>query len=382
MTRARIQVLDIREYLGDSTHVLLIRPQKKQREAVTEAIGRMSGRLPEADLNIISLHACHQCGSIPVFPCTSEAVKGLDPAICITLIDDVYSCRKRLKRGGYPYRHHQLLNWRQIECGIADLIADASSIENVYLAAKHPSMMVYRLLFEPKRPRLYSASQITNVRDNPQARKEIEAHRRHIHQEFVVFDPLTVDDRILVNSLPGEDPEGETFQVGFDARWPSDLSEIGPHYESLVPEDPNLFPLTVEVKEAEELNRPDQMSSPMSTIDAQITQRDYRYIDQADVMAAYRPRFLGHESRGVAAEKGYAAGATGATPVVEYSPPEDTADTASRPFSTPLPGPVLTDLHRFYEMLDSTARAEADRRYQRNAERYRIFEEFAAHFRA
>lgn len=381
MKRARIQVLDIREYLGDSTHVLLMRPQKKQREAVTEAIGRMSGRLPEADLNIISLHACHQCGSIPVFPCTSEAVKGLDPAICITLIDDVYSCRKRLKRGGYPYRHHQLLNWRQVECGIADLIADASSIENVYLAAKHPRMMVYRLLFEPKRPRLYSASQITNVRDNPQARKEIEAHRRHIHQEFVVFDPLTVDDRILVNSLPGEETEAETFQVGIDARWPSDFSDIGPHYESLVPEDPNLFPLTVEVKEAEELNRPDQMSSPMSTIDAQITQRDFRYIDQADVMAAYRPRLLGHESGGVAAEKLYAAG-TGATPVVEYSPSEDTADTASRPFSTPLPGPVLLDLDTFYESLDSTARAEADRRYQRNAERYLIFEEFAARFQS
>ncbi|GAG35248.1 unnamed protein product, partial [marine sediment metagenome] len=251
---------------------------------------------------------------------TSEAVEGLDPAICITLIDDVYSCRKRLECGGYPYRHHQLLNWRQIECGVADLIADASSIENVYLAAKHPSMMVYRLLFEPKRPRLYSASQITNVRDNPQARKEIEAHRRHIHQKFVVFDPLTVDDRILVNSLPGEETEAATFQVEIDARWPSDLSEIGPLYESLVPEDPSFFPLTVEVEEAEELNRPDQMSSPMSTIDAQITHRDFRYIDQADVMAAYRPRLLGHESGGVAAEKLYAAG-TGATPVVEYSPP-------------------------------------------------------------
>lgn len=287
MTGARIQRLDIREYLGDSTHVLLMRTQKKQREAVTAAIGRMSGRLPDADLNIISLHACHQCKSMPVFPCTSEAVKGLDPAICITLIDDVYSCRKRLEHGGYPYRYHQLLHWRQTECSIADLIAEASSIENVYLAAKHPSMMVYRLLFEPKRPRLYSASQITNVRDDPKAQKGVEANRRRIHKQFVVFDPLTVDDRILVNSLPVDETEAESFQVGIDARWPSDLSDIGPHYESLVPEDPNLFPLTVEVKEAEELNRPDQMSSPMSTIDAQITQRDYRYIDQADVMAAY-----------------------------------------------------------------------------------------------
>ena len=380
MTGAKIQILDIRECLGDSTHVLLIRKQKNQREAVAAAIGRMSGRLQDADLNILSLHACHQCGSIPVFPCSSEAVKGLDPAICITLIDDVYSCRQRLlEPGGYPYRYHQLLNWRQVECGIADLIADACRIENVYLAAKHPRMMVYRLLFEPKRPRLYSASQITNVRDDPKARKEIQAHRRHIHQEFVVFDPLTVDDRILVNSLPGEEAEAETFQVGIDARWPSDLSDIGPHYESLVPEDPNLFPLTVQVKEAEELNRPDQMSSPMSTIDAQITQRDFRYIDQADAVAAYRPRFKGHESGGVAAEKTYAAGSGGKT-VIEYSPSEDIEGTRSRPFATPVPGPVLQDLNEFYASLEATARQEAERRYARNNAYYTRFEAFRDQF--
>ncbi|HUU90925.1 MAG TPA: hypothetical protein VM238_06915 [Phycisphaerae bacterium] len=372
-------MLDIRECLGDSTGVLLIRTQKNQREAVTAAIGRMSGRLRHADVNLLSLHACHQCGSIPVFPCSSEAVERLDPAICITLIDDLYSCRQRLERG-YPYRYHQLLNWRQVECGIADLIADACGIENVYLAAKHPRMMVYRLLFEPKRPRLYSACQITNVRDDPKARNEIEAHRRHIHQKFVVFDPLTVDDRILVNSLPGEEAEAETFQVGIDARWPADLSDIGLDYESLVPEDPELFPLTIKVEEAQELNTPDQMSSHMSTIDAQITQRDFRYIDQADAVAAYRPRFKGHESRGVAAEKTYAAG-SGATPVIEYSPSEDIEGTLSRPFSTPVSGPVLQDLEAFYQKLDSSAREEAERRYRRNAERYHLFEEFAARFR-
>ncbi|KPK47816.1 MAG: hypothetical protein AMK72_07915 [Planctomycetes bacterium SM23_25] len=338
----------------------------------------MSGRLRDADLNILSLHACHQCGSIPVFPCSSEAVKGLDPAICITLIDDVYSCRQRLERGGYPYGYHQLLNWRQVECGIADLIADACRIENVYLAAKHPRMMVYRLLFEPKRPRLYSACQITNVRDDPKARKEIEAHRRHIHQQFVVFDPLTVDDRILVNSLPGEEAEAETLQVGIDARWPSDLSDIGSHYEGLVPEDPNLFPLTVQVKEAEELNTPDQMSSPMSTIDAQITQRDFRYIDQADAVAAYRPR-KGHESRGVAAEKMYAAGSGGKT-VIEYSPWEDIEGTQSRPFATPVAGPVLQDLSNFYRSLEASARQEAERRYARKNAYYTRFEAFRDQF--
>lgn len=65
---------------------------------------------------------------------------------------------------------------------------------------------------------------------------------------------------------------------------------------------------------------------------------------------------------------------------MEYSPPEDIADTASRPFSTPLPGPVLQDLNKFYASLEATAREEADRRYARKSGDYAKFEAFRDQF--
>ncbi|MFO8015138.1 MAG: hypothetical protein R6X20_17775 [Phycisphaerae bacterium] len=378
MPEVRVELFDVKDYLGTSTHLLLKQPQKKQRQAVAQAISRIRSRLPDANLNIISLHACHFRGSIPFFVCAGNCVAKIEPHVCVTLIDDVYSCRERLLHGGYPFRYHQLLSWRQIECGLADTVAEVCDVDNFYLAAKHPSIMLYRLIFEPTSPRLYSASQITSARNDAQKRGEINTHRRQIHQAYTVFDPLTIDDRILVNDLPQNE---DAFQIESSARWPFDISNLGNGYGSLVPEDDTVFPVEVESDEAKALARPDQMSDFQSTIDAQITHRDYRYIDQADVMAAYRPRLLGHESGGVAAEKTYAAG-TGSTPVVEYSPPEDTDETGSKPFGTPLAGPVLKDLHGFYEKLKSTAREEAERRYRTNEDRYKVFEEFVSHFRS
>jgi adenylate kinase len=350
-------------------------PEKRQREEVAKAVSRLKSDLAAADLNIIGLHASHLLGSIPIFPCSSACLATLSPDICITLLDDVYSCRKMLERGGYPFRYSQLLNWRQIECGIADYLAVACGVENIYLAAKHPSVMLYRLLFEPRRPRLYSASQITNVRRDLKARAEIEKHRRRIHKEYVVFDPLTVDDRILVNDLPQGAPQNEVIAVRQEARWPCSLSDLGEQYESLVPEDASVFPVSIGVGEAEELHRPDEMSSYRSPIDAQITHRDFRYIDQADAVGAFRPRFMGHESGGVAAEKSYAAG-SGGKPVVEYTPPEDVRGQGSKPFSTPLPGPFCQDLRTFYERLQHTAEQEALRRHAQRTDCYNKFESF------
>jgi len=155
------------------------------------------------------------------------------------------------------------------------------------------------------------------------------------------------------------------------------LSDLGEDFAPLINQDSEFFPLVIDTREAQELLKPVEQSSFRSMIDAQITYRDYRYIDQADAMAAYRPRLGGHESRGVAAEKTYAGG-VGATPVVEYSPPVDTADLGSRPFSTDLPGPLGVTLDDFYELLRTSAADAANRRYRARQDDYAKFEEFRA----
>ena len=374
----RAQYLDIGDFLSKSTHLLLGDPPREQEEEIQSGIRKLVRKLPDADLNVIGLHASHLCYGIPQFPCSLRALRRIKPDILLTIFDDVYACRAKLKLAGYPYRYDLLLNGRMIEGGVADSLATGLSIDNLVLAAKHPAVTAYRLVFEPGIPRVYSASQISNVRDNPALRSEIERHRRYVHRKYAVFDPLTIDDRVLVNRL-GRCRGKTSLRIRASDRWPCDLSDLGETYRCLVPEDPSVFPVAVGLAEARELNSPVEQRSGRSLIDAQITQRDFRYIDQADVMAAYRPRLRGHESGGVAAEKTYAAG-SGRTPVVEYTTQEDVNEFGSRPFSTPLLGPVCRDLRVFHEKLEAEAAREAQRRCRSKRQYYARFESFREFF--
>ena len=361
LPQRKVQSLDIGTFLEKSTHIVLGNPPRVQQEQVSDAIDKMRKLRAQADLTIVRLHASHLCSGIPVFPLSAKALASLRPDICLTVFDDVYASKKALEGAGYPYRYDTLLNWRIIECGVADHLAAAcDDVENIYLAAKHPAITAYRLVFHPEIPRLYSASQITAVRKNPALRSEIEKHRRWLHKKYTVFDPLTIDDRVLVNSLPGP-PRVKNLRVTADARWPSDLSDLGEDYASLVAEDYSIFPITVNKREAQYLNGPLEHSSYRSPIDTQIRSRDFRYIEQSDVMVAFRPRLNGQESPGVAAEKTYAAG-MGMTPVVEFSPPSDTHGLASKPFSTTLLGPACRTKTSFYKELSRVAAKEAERR--------------------
>lgn len=375
--RCDVQFIDISDYLERSTHVLLEMPAKYQQEQVDQAIHKISCRL-KPGINIIALHASHLCEGVFAFPCSPGSIQRIRPNICITLLDDIYACHARLTKDGYPYRYHQLLTWRIVECGIADNLAEVQGIENIYFAAKHPAITTYRLIFDLSCPRVYSASQITAVRDSPRLRAEIETHRRELHRQYAVFDPLTIDDRVLINAIP-RCSRNKRFSIAKQSRWPSDLSDMGSQYRSLVPEDANLFPITVELKEAIELDTPLHRRSFQNVIDAQIRRRDFRYIDQADVMAAYRPRLNGHESSGVAAEKTYAAG-SGARPVVEYSTATDLRRFRSGAFNTPLAGPICDNLADFYESIRREASREAEKRCRKFEKRYAVFREFADNF--
>jgi len=375
----RIQCLDITDFLETSIHVFLHAPLRRQQNVLREAIrDGICPKLGGADLNIINLHATLLCAGIPTFPSQIESIRPIEPDIMFTLLDDVYACKARLEKNGYPFRFSQLLNWRQIECGIVDQFAQVLDIDNVYFAAKHPRITAYWRIFDPKRPRVYSASQITESRKSDEHIAEIEKHRRQLHKCHVLFDPLTLDDRLLINDIP-EEVGSTAFQIEQKERWPCDLSDLGDDYMSLVVEDQSLFPLSVEVQEGQALRKPAEKNSRRNTIDVQIRYRDFRYIDQSDVVSAYRPCLNGHESSGVAAEKTYAA-FSAERPVVEYSPQADLESFGSKPFSTPLSGPLCQTLDDFYATLTEVANTEASRRFEKNQQRYAKFVAFRDKF--
>ena len=151
------------------------------------------------------------------------------------------------------------------------------------------------------------------------------ANKAKMHVNFTVFDPTTIDERLLSISLQDQYPEWETMKKGelaesvvkinIDKRWP-----IG-HHPLLCRDVSDLFPIEIMADEIVEVTQ---------DIDNQIQNRDYRLISQSDAIAAYRPNIGGKLSTGVFSEMQYARDVA-FKPCHMYFPEEDGAE-ESTPF--------------------------------------------------
>jgi adenylate kinase len=252
----------------------------------------------------------------------------------------------------------------------------------MYLAVKHPAVLMYRLIFHPALPRVYAAFPITKTREIEARRREINQHRSHLHREFAVFDPLTIDDRVLINKLDAR-TQADNLLIEAQDRWCCDLTELGPDYASLVAEDPALFPIAVPVKEARELSLQLEQQGWSTPIDAQIRNRDFRYIDQSDIVAVYRPRWDGQHSSGVGAEKTYAGG-IGRKPFVEFNLKSDmqkyVKKQGSKPFTPNISAPTFTNKEDYYHKLAELGSTQAAKRCRKWREHYKKMEAFRQSF--
>ena len=114
-----------------------------------------------------------------------------------------------------------------------------------------------------------------------------------------MFDPLTIDERILALANQGRQEGAGDVCIGPDDRWPMGFSD---DLEGMTPSDDIQYPLVIPA---------DQIEEAIDDIDRQIESRDYRLIDQVEAVAAFRPNYRTHYSRGVFAELQYAAQTAG-----------------------------------------------------------------------
>jgi len=219
------------------------------------------------------------------------------PNCFITLIDDIHYVQKRIKRGIY-LRLRELLNWRNIETIFTDLMAreiicESSPTYNALsfpfehspvVAIRHPSKMFFDLLFgKSDLPRIYASFPISRTRDNKIFRDEIDRFRNILLSKFVVYDPLTIDERPL-QGIYEKNVESENikdhYSISMDDRWPI------PADRTLCNEEPKEVS-EISWDEIKEISTSPQKEK--SEIDRSIESRDFRLIDQSDFLVAYRP---------------------------------------------------------------------------------------------
>lgn len=234
------------------------------------------------------------------------------PHYFVTLIDDVMAVQNRIAPG-FHFSLRELLSWRNLEMLLTDALAGQVISNRIrkndklkrpferspIIAVRHPRDMLYRYLFHSKDiPRVYLSFPISGPRTKQEFIAEIDLFRAAFHNEFTVFDPVTIDEKPLDQILI---PKGTLFTstesyttFPADLRWNLDDIDtlIGDKFKTI--KDLSIYEIS-EIVEGR-LDPKTDRKMP-SIVDYQVEERDYRLIDQADCVVFYRPQFGGVEAR-------------------------------------------------------------------------------------
>jgi hypothetical protein len=350
------------------------RLEEDWKEAFSEVLKKLR-KLPKNIIAFIELHTHYFRGQKRPFLIDLREILKLKPNLIITLINDVYSIyyevkkRELSKPTGSYLRLSDILDWRDREISFSDSLARTLKIKNYVVSVKHPTKMLYRLIFErDKRCICYLSFPITETRKTKEGIEEINEHRYRLHQtEHIVFDPLTIDERAIQFAFQSkfgneavEDPSKiseKSIKLERIHRWPIQDQEYSP----MVPDPPDLFPLDLPSYEVYSVvYRPLEEEKEMGKkkfwrcqIDSQIEERDKHIIDRVDYFIAYRPYWKGKESKGVLSELAYARGRV---PCIVYHPEEDDALLKMRgisPFEKTEGLIVFSEKDKFYKYIEN-----------------------------
>ncbi len=200
-----------------------------------------------------------------LFPAYDHAqMRELDADLYVTLVDNVDAVHERLERE-HDLRHtlKDILVWREEEIVVTEAMADAiAGYGQAYVLSRSNvrinAQALYRLMFEPDRKKAYPSFPMTHVMDSPEILAEIEHFRDSLAEHFITFDPADVDEKHLMGLA------GEALRRG----------------EGHFMREVNGRTVSMNAKEINSIAR---------DIDGQIYARDFKLIDQSDMIVSYIP---------------------------------------------------------------------------------------------
>ncbi len=244
-----------------------------------------------------------------------DHMKSFDADLYITLVDNVDSIHQRLLRDhDLPHSLKDIMVWREEEILATEILAHALGGHGRYFvlargedAATADSLV--RLMFEPNKKKVYPSFPMSHVMDMPEVLAEIDAFRAALADHFICFDPGDLDEKRLLFEA------GEATKKG----------------EATITLDVNGAPLTFNVSD---------VSSVARDIDGQIYARDFKLIDQSDMIVSYVPELasgIPGLSSGVERELQHAFEGTKEVYVIwrpKKEPSPFVTETATRVFTT------------------------------------------------
>ena len=215
---------------------------------------------------IVNTHATFRWKHGLFYGFDHDQMQSLDADLYVVLVDNIDRIHHHLVRDGHTdHTLKDLMVWREEEIMATELLSRVVGGHGLfYIIARGAdgddsnAEALVRLAFQPQQKKAYLSFPMSHVGDSPKILGEIETFRREMKRHFVCFDPGDVEEKILAEQALEAASEGRrTIEVG-----PPDCQAI------------------LETS---------QVLDIIPDIDGQIYVRDFKLIDQADMIVALVP---------------------------------------------------------------------------------------------
>lgn len=145
-----------------------------------------------------------------------DQMKAFQADLYLTMVDNVENVHQRLLRDhDIDHTLKDIMVWREEELLATEIIANITRgfghFFMVSRGGRSPThQTIYRLLFEPRRRKVYLSFPMSHVMDLPQTLAEIDEFKRTIQEHFICFDPADVEEFVLHTMAVAAMQEGRT----------------------------------------------------------------------------------------------------------------------------------------------------------------------------
>ena len=202
-----------------------------------------------------------------------DQARSLQPDTLICLVDNIEVVHHRLhQEHTVDATLKDLMVWREEEIMATELLAQALDCANrfyILSRGRHRDNVetAFRLIARPDMRKVYPSFPMTHVANLPDVLAEIDQFRTELARHFIAFDPGDVDEKLLLESALTAAREGRDF-IETKATAP----------------DGRIETIRVSAK---------QVLDIAGDIDGQIYMRDFKLIDQSDMIVSYIPELPG-----------------------------------------------------------------------------------------
>ena len=255
----------------------LSRLHSLRRSAFKDVIGASAGERNA----IVNTHATFRWrhGLFSAFD--YDQIQKFEPDMFIVLVDNIEVVHQRL------HGEHEVdatlkdcMVWREEEILATELMAKAVPNSQFYIVSRgrhiETTRTMFRLVCRPDMKKVYPSFPMSHVVDMPDVLAEIDAFRAELAEHFITFDPGDVDEKLLLDRALESAREGKEF---FDHE---------PHAFGGGRHD--VQPIRCKVREVLDI---------AGDIDGQIYMRDFKLIDQADMIVSYIPEIPGKDGKDI-----------------------------------------------------------------------------------